>query len=399
MSQSTRPKAEGKPDKPYNGFPLFAHRNGQWCKKLKGRQHYFGVWSDPNGALERFLDQRDDLMAGRIPRVQRDGLSLAELCNRYLEAKDHLVSTGELTYRTFVDCRHACQLAIEAFGRTRVVKTLIPDDFDEFRKSLSNGRGPVAVANQVRRVRSIFKYGFDSGMLDTPMRFGATFKQPSRRILRKERQARGKKMFEADELRQIIEAASQPLRAMVMLGANVGFGNSDVGNLPLSALDLDSGWIDFPRPKTAVERRVPLWPETIASIREAIKSRPNAKDDADAGLVFITKYGTRWAKDNPASPLSAEMRKHLDRLGLHRPGLGFYGLRHTFETIGGEARDQIAVNAIMGHADATMSAVYRERISDERLIAVTDHVRKWLWPSGSSEEQDLDSSLGRDHGT
>ena len=124
MSQSTRPKAESKPEEPYNGFPLFAHRNG---------------------ALERFLDQRDDLMAGRIPRVQRDGLSVAELCNHYLEAKDHLVSTGELTYRTFVDCRHACQLAIEAFGRTRVIKTLIPDDFDEFRKSLSNGRDQIAV--------------------------------------------------------------------------------------------------------------------------------------------------------------------------------------------------------------------------------------------------------------
>jgi hypothetical protein len=33
----------------------------------------------------------------------------------------------------------------------------------------------------------------------------------------------------------------------------------------------------------------------------------------------------------------------------------------------------------MGHEVAHMSSVYRETISDERLKAVTDHVRAWLF--------------------
>jgi len=33
----------------------------------------------------------------------------------------------------------------------------------------------------------------------------------------------------------------------------------------------------------------------------------------------------------------------------------------------------------MGHARDDMASVYRERISDERLIAVTDYVRRWLF--------------------
>jgi hypothetical protein len=35
----------------------------------------------------------------------------------------------------------------------------------------------------------------------------------------------------------------------------------------------------------------------------------------------------------------------------------------------------------MGHADGSMASVYRERISDERLKAVVEHVRQWLFPA------------------
>ena len=33
-------------------------------------------------------------------------------------------------------------------------------------------------------------------------------------------------------------------------------------------------------------------------------------------------------------PISKDIAKVLKTLGFHRPGLGFYALRHTFETIG-----------------------------------------------------------------
>ena len=80
------------------------------------------------------------------------------------------------------------------------------------------------------------------------------------------------------------------------------------------------------------------------------------------------------------NPVSKETAKLLKTLGLDRPGLNFYALRHTFETIGGEARDQVAVEHVMGHARDDMASAYRERISDERFKAVSDHVRAWLFP-------------------
>ena len=81
--------------------------------------------------------------------------------------------------------------------------------------------------------------------------------------------------------------------------------------------------------------------------------------------MFVTKQGGSWHKKIEDNPISKETRKLLDALGIngHR---NFYALRHTFETIGGEAKDQVAVDHIMGHARDDMASVYRERISDER---------------------------------
>ena len=54
-------------------------------------------------------------------------------------------------------------------------------------------------------------------------------------------------------------------------------------------------------------------------------------------------------------------------------------MRHTFRTIADETCDFPAILRVMGHSDHTISDHYRERISDERLMAVTEHVREWLF--------------------
>ena len=192
-------------------------------------------------------------------------------------------------------------------------------------------------------------------------------------------------MFEAADLRKMIDAAGVQLRAMLLLGINAGFGNSDVGVLPLDALDLDGGWVTFPRPKTGVTRRAALWPETVKAIKAALAKRPTPRADAAAGLVFVTKYGIGWAKSDCDNPISKETAKLLKKLDLQRPGLNFYALRHGLETIGGEAGDQVAVDHIMGHARDDMASAYRERVTDDRLKRIADYVHHWLFPLISSQ--------------
>lgn len=88
------------------------------------------------------------------------------------------------------------------------------------------------------------------------------------------------------------------------------------------------------------------------------------------------------AKDQQGQSDQQGDGKLLKELELHRPGLGFYALRHTFQTVAEKTRDKDAVRAIMGHAESAtdMSTHYSEEpVDDSRLRAATDFVHSWLF--------------------
>ena len=118
-----------KPAKPHKAYPLYAHGSGQWAKKVRGRLHYFGVWSDPTAALKRWNDTKDDLLEGRPPRVRDGDLLIRDLLNHFLTAKQDAVEAGELSPRSFRDYKDACERIIETFPREWSVESLGPDDF------------------------------------------------------------------------------------------------------------------------------------------------------------------------------------------------------------------------------------------------------------------------------
>ncbi|MEX0717539.1 MAG: tyrosine-type recombinase/integrase [Planctomycetaceae bacterium] len=424
MSNRTKGKKSGKP---YAGFPLFVHpsggKGGRWCRKAripqpdgttKLRWFYFGhVENDPEGkaALEQYQRDWPYLKDGRTPPPvdTRDGVTLGTLCDVFLHTKKARVDSGERSPRSLRDYFRACATLVEHFGAERRIGDLRPHDFRALRSALaSRGWSIVTLKNEITRIRAIFEFANDEdeGLVDRPIAYKKALARPEAGLLRKARHDAGSKMFEAEELRRIIDSARQPLKAMVLLAINCGFGNTDVASLPMSALDLDGGWVDFPRPKTHVPRRVPLWGETVDALREALGKRPSAKDRGDFELVFVTQQGRRFVRTQekiaehdgqvadlggsiiPIDALTQRFARLMKRLKLDG-GRGFYSIRHAFETIGGESKDQVAVNAIMGHVDASMAGQYRERISDDRLRAVVETVRAWLWPAeGERSERD-----------
>ena len=373
-----------KPAKPFAEFPLFPHASGRWCKKIRGKQVYFGPWSDPDSALAKYLAEKDALHAGRKPAEVSAGVTIKFMCNQFLHAKKQLELSGELSARTWKDYEAACKLLAKHFGSSRLVEDVGPNDFAALRTKLAKKWGPVTLGNTIQRIRVIFKFAFDNGLTTKATNYGQGFKRPSKKTLRLEKAKHGPKLFARQEVRQILgcapwqPAADGQLRAMILLAINCGFGNSDCGKLPLSTLDFEKPAVTYPRPKTGIPRRCPLWPETVEALRAVLVKRNAPKNATDAALVFLTKRGGSWSKDIADSPIAKEFRKLLDRLGIEGRR-NFYTLRHTFRTVADAAKDQPAIDLIMGHESPHMASVYREHIADDRLEAVTELVRRWLF--------------------
>jgi len=391
MSKPNRKPRLGKAGKPRPDFPLFPHATGRWAKKVRGRFHYFGrVADDPTGAkaLDLWLGQKDDLLAGRTPRVGTGReITVRELANHFLGHKRELLDVGEIIDRTFGQLYTTCQSLVTAFGRETPIDALVADDFQRLRAAMAKHLGPVALGNEIQRVRSVFKFGYDAGLIDKPVRYGPAFRRPSAKTLRLNRAKHGSRLLELEELLAILDAASPMARTIILLAVNGGMGNGDIEHLPLRAVNLKTGWITFPRPKTGIDRKIPLWPETIEAIREVLAARPEPKSDESKQLVFLGHHGESLVT-NCGYKVGQMFKRIVARAKKARPGLTFYALRHTFQTVAEGARDLVAVQAIMGHAPSSsdMSAVYRERVDDDRLRAVVDHVRRWLWPVAGTKE-------------
>jgi hypothetical protein len=133
------PKAKKKPNA---DFPLFPHATGRWAKKIRRKLQYFGQWDDPDAALQKYLDQRDDLQAGRTPRASGDGLIIQDLCNRYLTAKKYLLENGELRPHTFQSYFRSCRNVVDAFGKKRLVDDLASGNFEHLRANLAEMISP-----------------------------------------------------------------------------------------------------------------------------------------------------------------------------------------------------------------------------------------------------------------
>ena len=86
-SRKSKSDTKSQPKKPYRYFPLTPHPTGCWCKKIRGKIWYFGSWDDPEGALEKHLDQKF-----RKPYFKE--LALNEHCSPVMRGPDSY-SLGE----------------------------------------------------------------------------------------------------------------------------------------------------------------------------------------------------------------------------------------------------------------------------------------------------------------
>jgi len=338
-----------RPIKPWPGFPLYAHPSGQWAKKIRGKTQYFGT--DAEAAFKLYQGQKDDLEAGRTPKTPDDyRLTVKDMVNLCLTMKDSKLQSGELQLRTYKEYKRCGRRLLRVLGREWLVEHLTPTDFLKLRRDMTKTlKSLTSVKADIRKMKVFFNFAYKEGYIEGPVKTGEAFKSPSTAALRREREQKPKRMFQAEQIRAMLAAAKPQMKAMILLGINCAFGNTDCALLPKNRLDLKGGWGRFTRPKTGVRRHCPLWPETVDAL-EVVLAQEESKHPEYKNRVFIVDKRKPAANHiDDGRRVSKYFRLLLDSIGVPEDSPNFYALRHTFVTIALQTRDREAIRAITGH--------------------------------------------------
>ena len=183
-----------------------------------------------------------------------------------------------------------------------------------------------------------------------------------------------------DELEKLFAVSGVVDTALLLLGLNCGFGNTDIGTLRLCDVDLEAATVSHPRPKTGVERNFCLWPETAGVLRTYIQNhRGRPSNEEIAKLVFVGKRGRPlcWEQIDEngnyrrSDAIKNRFKRLYEKAGLKRPyGRGYYSMRHTFATlIGIGSNDLREVQAALGQRTISIQDVYRHDRSQKAIKA------------------------------
>jgi hypothetical protein len=140
----------------------------------------------------------------------------------------------------------------------------------------------VSIANDIRRIRTLFKYAYDMGRTARPVKFGPEFRKPSKKAIRKRRKQKGQSSFTAVEICTLLASAPVVMRAMVWVGINCGLGQSDISHLTRDAIYSERSFVSQMRkvrrnPQKLTPARLMRCQQEAGSARliKTMKRQPN----------------------------------------------------------------------------------------------------------------------------
>lgn len=416
MSDGNRLTKPVKPGKPRRNFPLSAHDNGQWytTRRIGGRKRffYFGEWADdPKGErAELAYDAvKAELNAGRQPTATGPAvtppplITAGEIVGRYMKSVEARVRADEIGYREFDDVRRACLFYfLDAVGERTPAERLATIDagsntrpLDRLRAHMSERLGVLRFNNSMKKIKRMLKWAYRTAKLITvPIYDDEALRGKKSKLVRRERRIReetdGKPIYTPKECRILVNHAaheSLPLFCQMLLAMNAGMSQSHISDLPRSPkiVNLDTGFVDWVRPKTEEICQFYLWPITAIALERYLQVRPKPKDPADDWRLFITTHGHPWVQEyvkdddgaigdvNPDDAIGKALDKLERRLGTKQRGRGFRAMRRTFSTAVNPLQDKDAIRRVMGHGLQGMDPHYVRKIEPWRLQAVTTY--------------------------
>lgn len=344
---------------------LTKRKDGRWAKKIDGQIKYFGRGTEEEARQELidFLASSNHSSTPSRPMEGKD-LHIADMLREWCDKRVYNVQTGTLNSQTLAEYRIVTERLVGLDRRGRLMRRFLAEDVD----LPADIRDAVGTASpEITKKRCVY-----ATTLLRAVGISLKIPKPTKAEIRKYKAQQPRKLMSAREFEVLLSAACPTMRAALLLGLNCGFHSIDAARLEWT--HIKSGVIDHPRQKTGIARQCPLWPETLAALRDADFGLPGPILRTQRGNPLIVDHesGTR------TNMVSQRIRRLRSKAGMIRP-ITFCWLRSTFRTIVDHHPDLSAVRRIMGHevGDGAEST-YIQAIHPDRLKAVCDIVRNWL---------------------
>ncbi len=355
-------------------FPLTLHPTGQYCKKIKGKIHYFG--SDKKEALQKYLDQAAYLHGyqDNLPKPTSDNMTLKQLCDMYLKYQYSKLQANDLTASHHNEQIGSLNKLLAFLGQNTDVSKISTLDLQSYKRRIQKNHVSVSRLNlHISIMKALFHWARKNDVIANIPNIDAVSRG---NIVHKE-----KLTFDAEQINKLLSVADVKMRAMIWLGLNCGFGCTDCAELRWTDLDLVKARVKLPRRKTGILRDLPLWPETVEAIEKVPKT---------GKLVFYTSRSNPYVhtiskpdgngkeKYTTLNTITTRFSRLIKKTSLDVPkGTGFYTLRRTAATVAARSGDPFAVQRLLGHVDLQMATRYVQDVSAQ-TDRVIENSRKYV---------------------
>jgi integrase len=314
----------------------------RWCQALQDAQDKISFGDASETQLRAIISSTMEKITGR-------GLAMPTVrgwLEQWLSGKEGATTPATLArYRQGVTS-FLSFLGPKADGR---LESVTQKDVIDFRKHLQEQGKAAPTINLVvaRIVAAPFKLAFSQGLIERNPMAGIP------RLI--ERGVKRKGTFTIEQVRQLLAAADNEWRGMILCGYTAAARLSDAANLRWENIDFTSGVIAFIQAKTQRQTVVGLHPD----LEEWLKTQ---NDRPASGPIFPGLAGHRVAG---AGGLSRQFTTMMEKAGIESPvirekrgrgktvrALSFHSLRHT-----------------------VASAVFKSKLIEQAQMHITGHTR------------------------
>ncbi|MHC4499375.1 MAG: hypothetical protein ACYS21_09725, partial [Planctomycetota bacterium] len=191
-------------------FPLTLHSTGQYCKKIKGKMHYFG--KDKKQALERYLEQAAFLHNGKAEMLNttNGNMTLKSLCNIYLQHQQAKAASAEITIRHHADQTSCLKKFVSFIGQHRRINKISTLDLQNYKRKLKRTYDSAHRINlSISIMKAMFHWAKKNDILDHIPNIDTV---SSVKTIHKQRH-----VFTSEQIHRLIDFADVQMRAMIWL--------------------------------------------------------------------------------------------------------------------------------------------------------------------------------------